>query len=202
VIGAAAGLAASVGVALLAALALAQARDVRRLAEWAGRGGRDPQRSAPQRVRRLRRVPVRHAALVLTGLLVLGGASSYGVAQLVDGESADRSPSIPKRRVVPVVPVVPAKVTVAVLNGTTVDGLAARLRDEIAAAGFRAGAIAVFPDQQLVASVVEYAPGHQPEARAVGRVAGIGRVRPVSAASRVLAGDATVVIVAGADRAP
>ena len=105
----------------------------------------------------------------------------------------------PKRNVAAVEP---ANVTVAVLNGTTVPGLAAALRDQIAAAGFKKGRIDVFPDQQLAESVVQYAPGHQPEAKAVSRRFGISRREPVTADSRVLAGDATVIVIAGADKAP
>ena len=74
----------------------------------------------------------------------------------------------PKRKAAAVKP---GNVTVAVLNGTTVPGLAAALRDELAAAGFKKGTIDVYSDQQLAASVVQYAPGRQAEAKAVGRSA-------------------------------
>ena len=76
------------------------------------------------------------------------------------------------------------------------------LRDQIAAAGFKNGTIDVFSDQQLAESVVEYAPGHQADAKAVSRTVGIGRREPVTADSRALAGDATVIVIAGADKAP
>lgn len=87
------------------------------------------------------------------------------------------------------------------MNGTTVNGLAAALRDQIAAAGFRRGTIDVFSDQQLGESVVEYAPGRLAAAKAVGRMLAISRYQPVTANSRALAGDATVIVVAGADKA-
>ena len=96
----------------------------------------------------------------------------------------------------------PGNVTVAVLNGTTVPGLAAALRDQIAAAGFKKGTINNFSDQQLDESVVQYAPGHQAEAKAVSRIVGISEREPVTADSRALAGDATVIVIAGADKAP
>jgi tRNA A37 threonylcarbamoyladenosine dehydratase len=100
------------------------------------------------------------------------------------------------------VAVKPGNVTVAVLNGTTVNGLAAMLRDQLAAAGFQKGAIDVYSDQQLAESVVEYAPGHLAEAKAVGRRLGISQHEPVTANSLALAGDATVIVIAGADKAP
>ena len=96
----------------------------------------------------------------------------------------------------------PSSVTVAVLNGTTVPGLAATLSDEVGAAGFKVGTITNFSDQQLAESVVQYAPGHEAEARAVSRRLGIAQREPVNPSSQALAGDATVIVIAGADKAP
>jgi LytR cell envelope-related transcriptional attenuator len=288
-IGALAGWAAVVGLAVLSALYFSQARDVKRLREWAGRapersgpgvtavpgraagvpppaqpqtaatasgapasltglppatpaGASGPAPVAPQPVRRapspqrpiarpaaLRAVPeqavaspprrsqlwysriaTRYGAVALVGLLVLGGAATYGVTQLTGDDGGDNSgnaqanndnglPNKPKRNGVAVKP---GNVTVAVLNGTTVPGLAAALREQIAAAGFKKGMINVFSDQQLAESVVQYAPGHQAEAKAVSRRVGISQLEPVTADSRALAGDATVIVIAGADKAP
>ena len=106
-------------------------------------------------------------------------SSAYGVTRLIGDDGGDRSgndtgsPSKPKRNGAAIKP---GNVTVAVLNGTTVPGLAAALRDQVAAAGFKKGAIDVYSDQQLAASVVQYAPGRQAEAKAVGRRVGISRV--------------------------
>jgi LytR cell envelope-related transcriptional attenuator len=149
------------------------------------------------------------SAPVLVGLVAVGGVATYGVSQLVSGDGRGHSGKTqangngssrkPKRSGVAVKP---GTVTVAVLNGTTVNGLAAALRDQIAAAGFKKGTINVFSDQQLAESVVEYAPGHLAEAKAVGRIVGISQREPVTANSRALAGDATVIVIAGADKAP
>jgi hypothetical protein len=184
-IGAAAGVAAGVGLVLLSALHVSQAREVRRLL---ARAGRVP--------RRAWRVP-RRAVAVAAGLLVLGGV----IAQLTgdDPRRPRPEPVKPKRRAPAVKP---AEVTVAVLNGTLVDGLAASLRDELVAAGFDGGVIDVFSDQQRTESVVHYAPGHANEARAVGRTLGISRREPATPDSVALAGGATVIVIAGADRAP
>ena len=153
-------------------------------------------------------------AIGLVGLLVLGGAAVFGVTQLTgddDGgtassQTASDDPgstdgqSQPKQRDGSAVK--PGSVTVAVLNGTTVPGLAATLSDEISAAGFKVGTITNFSDQQLAESVVQYAPGHDAEARAVSRKLGITQREPVNPSSQALAGDATVIVIAGADKSP
>jgi hypothetical protein len=165
-----------------------------------------PRRSQPW----YSRAGTRYVAVAIVGLLVLGGAAAYGVAQLTGDDGGDNSgnaranndnvlPDKPKRNGAAVKP---GNVTVAVLNGTTVPGLAAALRDQIAAAGFKKGTINVFSDQQLAESVVQYAPGHQAEAKAVSRRVGISQREPVTADSRALAGGATVIVIAGADKAP
>lgn len=207
-VGAAAGVAAGVGLAVLSALHCSQARDIKRLREWAARAAERPGRgvsAAPGAHPWSGRIGTRHGAVVLAGLVVLGGAVAYGLTQLSGGHSGDRPGSArakndkAKRSGAAVEP---GDVTVAVLNGTTVPGLAAALRDQLAAGGFKKGLIDVFSDQQLVESVVQYAPGHQAAAKAVGRRIGIRRSAPLTAAGRALAGDATVIVIAGADKAP
>jgi hypothetical protein len=150
---------------------------------------------------------------MLVGLLVLGSAAAYGVIQLTqddDGTPASQSSpgddsagnasgeQQPKQGGA----IKPANVTVAVLNGTTVPGLAATLSDEVGAAGFKVGTITNFSDQQLAESVVQYARGHEAEARAVSRRLGIDQREPINPSSQALAGDATVIVIAGADKAP
>jgi hypothetical protein len=208
------------------ALHFSQARDVKRLREWAGRapersgvtaslpgprpatpagasGPPPPRRSQPW----YSAIGARYVAVALVGLLVFGGAAAYGVTQLTGGDNSgkpqannnDGSARKPKRKVAAVKP---GNVTVAVLNGTTVPGLAAALREQIAAAGFKKGMIDVFSDQRLSESVVQYAPGHQAEAKAVSRTLAINQREPITADSRALARDATVIVIAGADKAP
>jgi hypothetical protein len=198
-IGAAAAVAAVVGQAVLSALYVSQAREVKRLREWAGRA---PERApSPQRRSQPWYSPIgTRSVAVVVGLVVLG-AAAYGVTQLTGGgaDSGNGLPNKPKRNGAAVKP---GNVTVAVLNGTTVPGLAAALRDQIAAAGFKKGTINDYSDKQLAESVVQYVPGHQAEAKTVSRRVGISRREPVAADSRALAGDATVIVIAGADKAP
>ena len=94
----------------------------------------------------------------------------------------------------------PSQVTVAVLNGTTVPGLAATIGDTISAAGFQLGTVTNNFDQERAESVVFYAPGAEREAAAVGRRLDISQREAIDAESQALAGDATVVVVAGADQ--
>jgi hypothetical protein len=261
-IGALAGFPAFAGLAVLSALYVAQAREIRRLREWAGRapersqvlapapagrtatGARGARRSAavahpasgspglqPPAIRKARldaaagqlvRIAaarpgrwrdsgaMRSLAVALAGLLVLASAARYGVGYVTgDGRAGkaandragdrSRAASEPRRRRAPFKP---SQVTVAVLNGTTVPRLAATLREQIAVAGFRRGIIDVYSDQQISGSVVEYASGYHSAAKAVGERLGIAATAPVAANARALAGGASVVVIAGSDKAP
>jgi hypothetical protein len=151
---------------------------------------------------------------MLVGLLVVGAGAAYGIKELTSDDSGGGSSGSAQlggssnasdgggKQNQKGAAVNPADVTVAVLNGTTVPGLAATLSDQIGAAGFKIGTITNFTDQQLAESVVQYASGHQAEARLVSRKIGIGQREPVSQSSAALAGDAAVIVIAGADKAP
>jgi hypothetical protein len=160
----------------------------------------------------------RYVVLAIAGVLIVGGAAVFGVTQLTgdDGPSAPAQRSAAEsggqeqqaagdrseRRGGGGGAINPASVTVAVLNGTTVPGLAATLSDEVTAAGFNVGTITNFSDQQLAESVVQYAPGHEREAAVVSRRLKIGQREATNPSSQELAGDATVIVIAGADKAP
>jgi LytR cell envelope-related transcriptional attenuator len=156
----------------------------------------------------------RYVVLVIAGVLVIGGAAAAGISNLSDDSGEGASPGTgnssapaangdsgggePKQERAPVVP---GNVTVAVLNGTTVPGLAKQVSDRVAAQGFQVGTVANTADQeqQRAESVVLFAPGHRNEARAVSRRMSINQRQPIDPGSQSLAGDATVVIIAGAD---
>jgi hypothetical protein len=158
-----------------------------------------------------------YLVLVIAGVLIVGGAAAFGVVQLTKEDTAGSSGgesrvaasdesedpsdegSRTRRRGAAIKP---ASVTVAVLNGTTVPGLAATLSDEVGAAGFQVGTITNFSDQQLAESVVQYTSGHEREAAAVGRRLRISQREPANPSSQELAGDATVIVIAGADQSP
>jgi hypothetical protein len=156
----------------------------------------------------------RYVVLVIAGILIVGGAAAAGISNLSDdsGESAspgsnssaapsdngDSGDGEPKKKRAAVAP---GDVTVAVLNGTTVPGLAKQVSDRVAAQGFQVGTVANTADQeqQRAESVVLFAPGHRNEARVVSRRLSINQRQPIDSGSQGLAGDATVVIIAGAD---
>ena len=157
----------------------------------------------------------RYLVLVVAGVLIFGGAAAFGVAQLSsddtsgggssgssassngggDEQQSDNGGQKQKTAVAP------GDVTVAVLNGTTVPGLAKQVSDRVAAKGFKVGTVANTADQeqQRAESVVLYSPGHRDEAKAVSRRLGIPQRQPIDPGSQQLAGDATVVVIAGAD---
>jgi hypothetical protein len=163
--------------------------------------------------RRLASSP-RYLVLAIAGVLIVGGGATFGIVQLVaddgsgssrqapeaqggggparggDGEESDRRRSAVK----------PANVRVAVLNGTLVPGLAAQIGDRVERFGFQLGTVANGPNQQRPESVVLYSPGHRREAVVVSRRLGISQRERVDPQSQALAGDATVVVIAGADR--
>jgi len=152
--------------------------------------------------------------LAIAGVLIVGGGAAFAVAQLASdddgtpvaetrGNQGDQAggggkddEGRPRRRR----PVNPGSVTVAVLNGTTVPGLAAQLGDRVESHGFGLGTVANSSNQQRAESVVLFAPGHEREAAAVSRRLGIPQREPVDSESQGLAGDATVVVIAGGDR--
>ena len=161
----------------------------------------------------------RYLVLVVAGVLILGGAAAFGISQLSNdgdsgtpaaGNSASNAQAVnagdggsseePKDKRPAVVP---GNVTVAVLNGTTVPGLAKQVGDKVESHGFRLGTVAnaTDQDQQRAESVVLFSPGHRNEARAVGGRLQISQFQPVDPGSQELAGDATVVVIAGANLA-
>ncbi len=158
----------------------------------------------------------RYLVLFIAGILILGGAAAFGVDQLSSGDSDPATPAAEnappaadgeqaedgsgeKKRT----PIVRANVTVAVLNGTTVPNLAQQISERVEAKGFEVGTVANSADQeqQRAESVVLFAPGHEREATAVVRALQINQRQRIDPASQELAGDATVVVIAGADLA-
>jgi hypothetical protein len=96
--------------------------------------------------------------------------------------------------------IVPGEVDVAVLNGTSVPGLAAKVGDDVRVNGFRLGAVTNSRDQ-FDQTVVMYAPGQQRAARKVAHDLGVKPLQPIDRQTEQTVGDADVVVIAGADRA-
>ncbi|HET8672760.1 MAG TPA: LytR C-terminal domain-containing protein [Thermoleophilaceae bacterium] len=282
-IGSYAGFAAVVGLAVLSALYFSQARDVKRLREWAGRA---PERAAEQEARiaaqaqaqheprtaaaaaggaatvaapavrpqaappagtpapppptltsaraatpppsspilgstlpdepwyrRIAWPAPRYIALILVGVLVIGAGAAYGISKLNSGgggsNAADVSSSAGggssgshRSHGHRVVAVRPGSITVAVLNGTTVTGLAATVADKVEQAGFKRGNTNnALTQGQQAESVVEYSHGDKDQARLVANKLGISQIEPIDPQTQGLAGDATVTVIVGADKA-
>src|SRR5688572_13427070 len=188
-------MAAFLGLAVLALLYFSQARDVRRLRDWAGRAPeraieqaeraaeteqatqvapatpaatqaataqahslpptplsqasqKRPRKPLRERVRNIHIPQLRYIGMAVLGVLVLAGGA-YGAIQLTEGDGSepagerseqgrqDRSDGAGDRERRAGANVNPAEVTVAVLNGTTVQGLAAQVGEEVRAGGFK-----------------------------------------------------------------
>jgi hypothetical protein len=100
-------------------------------------------------------------------------------------------------------PVARAGVKVAVLNGTTVPGLAAQVADQLQTGGFGRGQVTNAADQQRAETTVQYSSSQRRAADEVARILKIPktRVKPLDANTQAIAGpDAVVVVTVGADR--
>jgi hypothetical protein len=253
-VGAYVGLAAFLGLAVLALLYFSQARDVRRLREWAGRAPERaleqaersteveratevapatpaaaaaqhslpptplaqasqprPRKPLRERIRNIHIPQLRYVGMTVLGVLLLAGGA-YGAIQLVgdDGGSdsaAQRSETGERdrggggdgeRRTSANVD--PAQVTVAVLNGTTVQGLAAQVGEEVRAAAFKLGTIGNAARIDQTTSVVLYRDGQARAARAVANRLGIDRTEAVDSVNEEIAGSFDVIVLVGSDR--
>jgi LytR cell envelope-related transcriptional attenuator len=153
-----------------------------------------------------RRMAPRYMALIVAGVLIVGGGAAYGVTQLLEDEEPATQPAsggggeaAPEEEPGRAAAVKPSDVTVAVLNGTTVTGLASQIADRLEREGFQRGNTTNFTEQARNESVVLYSSGHQREARAVAKRLGVNQIERIDAETQVLAGDATVAVVVGAD---
>jgi LytR cell envelope-related transcriptional attenuator len=96
-----------------------------------------------------------------------------------------------------------ADTTVAVFNGTTINGLAASTADKLVSSGYKRGSTGDFTDQQRSASTIFYRRDARREARDIGRELHISDLRSMDAETQALAGDrASVAVVVGSDKAP
>jgi hypothetical protein len=94
----------------------------------------------------------------------------------------------------------PSQVTVAVLNGTSVPGLGAKVGDDVKANDFELGTVSTYPDAQEE-TVVMYEPDAKRAARKLAGDLGEGVLQPIDKQAQQLAGGADVVVIAGQDRA-
>jgi hypothetical protein len=246
-IGAFAGLAAFLGLAVLALLSFTHGRDIRRLREWAGSAPeRDAERKeqtstiAAQRAEELRALeeartaeqetvssreerrrrreeglpeqsrgerlrgrfsgigetasrPSSLVALFVVILAIVGGAAYLLLGSDDEGSGGGNSKQAAAK-------VKPGEIEVTVLNGTSVDGLAAIYGDKVEAKGFELGAIsnssASFED-----SVVMFKRGHKPEASKVAKQVGIAKLQLMNGEIESASAGADVALIVGEDNA-
>ncbi|WCB91416.1 hypothetical protein DSM104299_00087 [Baekduia alba] len=97
----------------------------------------------------------------------------------------------------------PGTYTVAVLNGTTVPGLARGVSNRLTNAKYKIGNVTNAATQDRSATLVEFAPGHRAEADSVAKAIDVqsDSIQQLSPGSKTIAGnEATVVVTVGADQ--
>jgi hypothetical protein len=140
------------------------------------------------------------AIVLLTG--VLGGSSDNGTqptATVVpnDGTSATKTTPKSKKSTQPSATPQPGTYTVAVLNGTTVPGLARGVANRLQNNKYKIGNVTNAVTQDRSATLVEFAAGHRAEADSVAKAIDVGNdsIQPLSSGSKTIAGDAAAVVV-------
>jgi LytR cell envelope-related transcriptional attenuator len=94
----------------------------------------------------------------------------------------------------------PGEIEVAVLNGTSVPGLAATYGDKVEKKGFELGAV-TNSDSSFESSVVMFKKHGKPEAEQVAKQLSIAKVEPMSSEVAQVSGEAKVSVVVGEDNA-
>jgi hypothetical protein len=130
---------------------------------------------------------------VATVAVVLGLVAIFGSGELLRSGGKESPGPRPGA-------VVPGDVEVAVLNGTSVPGLAAKVGDDVRVNGFKLGAVANSA-KQFDQTVVMYESGQKRAAKKVANDLGVRPVQPITRQVERAADGAAVVVIAGADRA-
>jgi len=152
----------------------------------------------------------RTTALIVAGGLAALVAGVLLITQIFGGGDDDRRAASPSNSATPAQapperegPPPRGEVNVAVLNGTTVNGLAETIADELEESGFQRGETATnTADQTLSATTVQFAQGSRESALEVAEVLGVGEegVERLERNTRVTAGEeAAVVVLVGND---
>jgi hypothetical protein len=164
-----------------------------------------------ERIRNVHIPQLHYLALTLAGVLVLGGAA-YGAVELIGNDGGSSSgPDSPTgggqrkgasdgRKGERQVNVDPSQVTVAILNGTTVQGLAAKIGEEVRAGGFTLGTIGNAARIDQSRSQVLYRKGQGTAARAVANRLGIQSIGQVDTVNAEIAGSFDAIVLVGSDR--
>jgi hypothetical protein len=160
------------------------------------------------RERWYRRMAPRYIALIVAGVLVVGGGIAVGATQFFKSGSGGAtgsaggksSPKDPKAGKPKSAAIRPADVSVAVLNATPVAGLASQFGDRAQALGFTKDNVGNYRGAQRAESVVMYAPGREREAKFVRKKFNINSIEAVDPTVQADAPQADVIVVVGADK--
>jgi LytR cell envelope-related transcriptional attenuator len=125
--------------------------------------------------------------------VLLGLAAIFSSGELLGGDEGSKHGPRPGA-------IVPGDVDVAVLNGTSAPGLAAKVGDDVRVNGFKLGTV-TNSRRQFDQTVVMYEPGQQRAAKKVAHDLGVKPVQPIDRQTEQTADGANVVVIAGADRA-
>lgn len=139
--------------------------------------------------------PALLAALFVVFVLIVGGVA-YAV--LNDGGSEAKSGHVGGKQTAQEAK--PAEIEVAVLNGTSVPGLAATYGDKVEKKGFELGAV-TNSESSFEKSVVMFKHGRKPEAKEVAKDLAIAKVEPMSNEVAQVSGEANVSVIVGEDNA-
>jgi len=148
------------------------------------------------------------AVLAIAGVLLFGGGDDDAAppkpntvappssSATGDAESPSAKKAAPK--------INRGSITVAVLNGTTVTGLARNASNKVTGKGYREGAITTdFTNQQRQVTEIFYESNAKAAALDVAKVLGVraANVKPMDANARVAADRAQVAVFVGSDKA-
>jgi hypothetical protein len=131
--------------------------------------------------------------LIALGAVILGLAGIFGSERLLN----DNEPTTEQRKPGAVVP---QEVTVAVLNGTSVPGLGAKVADDVRVNEFTLGNVGN-SRKEYDQTVVMYEKGQHRAAEKVADDLGVKPVQPIDRQTQQEAEGADVVVIAGRDRA-
>lgn len=132
--------------------------------------------------------------LVALGAVILGLVGIFGSERLLNNDEGASEPHKPGA-------VVPEDVTVAVLNGTSVPGLGAKVATDVQVNDFKVGDVGN-SRKEYDQTVVMYENDQRRAAQKVAHDLGVKPVQPIDRQTQREANGADVVVVAGKDRAP
>ena len=131
--------------------------------------------------------------LIALGAVILGLAGIFGAEWLLNDHTGSQQSRKPGA-------LVPHDVSVAVLNGTSVPGLGAKVADDVTANNFTLGNVGN-SRKEYDQTVVMYEPGQKKAALQVAHDLGVKPLQKIDGPTQEAAGDADVVVIAGRDRA-